>query len=235
MGKTLTYNRLASSVDGSPPRVWGKLSGVSATNSTATVHPHACGENIGTPTSSFCHCGSPPRVWGKPPPGRVTPPSSGGSPPRVWGKRRGDVGGLDHNNGSPPRVWGKLRPYMNSSTVMRGSPPRVWGKHWRPSRRWPPRRFTPTRVGKTTRPSVRAVSTSGSPPRVWGKHPRNGHRQAARRFTPTRVGKTCAVTDTTRTVPVHPHACGENYDTHTMWGYLPGSPPRVWGKLPQAV
>ncbi len=71
---------------GSPPRVWGKrvgdIVGVRANGITPTRvgktghgeavkpgitdHPHACGENLPTPSSRRSDPGSPPRVWGKP-------------------------------------------------------------------------------------------------------------------------------------------------------------------------
>ena len=71
--------------DGTPPRVWGKLTpeidGFSAMGYTPTcvgktfgtygiftkfqVHPHVCGENVYLDGFTRSLAGTPPRVWGK--------------------------------------------------------------------------------------------------------------------------------------------------------------------------
>ena len=131
-----------------------------------------------------------------------------------------------------------------------GSPPRVWGKPAptaiAPSRR----RFTPTRVGKTSNPAVLilgetvhphacgenaagstpSIESAGSPPRVWGKRGNSPSVHRGGRFTPTRVGKTCMAAPKSRPVAVHPHACGENVPLWFRALAKIGSPPRVWGK-----
>ena len=94
-----------------------------------------------------------------------------------------------------------------------GSPPRVWGKRPRGQNTpWRRLRFTPTRVGKTSRLPVAAYSPRGSPPRVWGKL----HRSAA-------VGALG--------IGSPPRVWGKRYFTSTSGGWQYGSPPRVWGKL----
>ncbi len=50
---------------GSPPRVWGKRASISSPHGPS-VHPHACGENLGFERRNRRSSGSPPRVWGKP-------------------------------------------------------------------------------------------------------------------------------------------------------------------------
>ncbi len=52
-------------VDGSPPRVWGKLERSVGKIRPALVHPHACGENRSAGRNKARAAGSPPRVWGK--------------------------------------------------------------------------------------------------------------------------------------------------------------------------
>src|SRR5581483_6786827 len=91
--------------------------------------------------------------------------------------------------GSPPRAWGQLL----------GRLPHLFGL-----------RFTPTRVGTTSAPTLRRCSTPvhphargdnelppagcalafGSPPRAWGQRPRHSSMRKRSRFTPTRVGTT---------------------------------------------
>ena len=131
-----------------------------------------------------------------------------------------------------------------------GSPPRVWGK---PAVRWSAClfvRFTPTRVGKTCLtlyPSSSAAVhphacgenqtwaadysvQTGSPPRVWGKLSSPTFFLFSCWFTPTRVGKTAWRAFVSLSVPVHPHACGENGGSSIVNPHRCGSPPRVWGK-----
>ncbi len=70
----------------------------------------------------------------------------------------------------------------------------------------------------------------GSPPRVWGR--RRGAHAAYLKigFTPTRVGKTIDPLTNFFVTTVHPHACGEDNQTHVAPLDHIGSPPRVWGR-----
>jgi len=80
IGEKITYED-----GGSPPRVWGQRDGepvrvgecrftptrVGTTGfshgktSAATVHPHACGDNLRVRAATVTAFGSPPRVWGQ--------------------------------------------------------------------------------------------------------------------------------------------------------------------------
>ena len=53
----------------------------------------------------------------------------------------------------------------------------------------------------------------GPPPRVWGEQRQQRKMQTRIRSTPTRVGRTARHRGFGRTLPVHPHACGENTPT----------------------
>src|SRR5262245_36065980 len=120
-------------------------------------------------------------------------------------------------------------------TAESGSPPRTWGRRGPSSRRRPPRRFTPTHVGKTESRSGRVPTVTvhphargedsmsawssptspGSPPRTWGRRPKRRRHEA---------GST-----------VHPHARGEDVpDRRAAFDDI-GSPPRTWGRLPQVL
>ena len=152
-----------------------------------------------------------------------------GSPPRVWGKHLGEYRRGNGKRFTPTRV-GKTRAGVLISAVPPvhphacgengvarrgwarhgGSPPRVWGKRSSPIIPPASRRFTPTRVGKTslTAPSAPTCTvhphacgenqllyaiwqeSNGSPPRVWGKPSETSLPRRRSRFTPTRVGKT---------------------------------------------
>jgi len=94
---------------------------------------------------------------------------------------------------------------------MCGSPPRVWGKP--PAPRYPnaPKRFTPTRVGKTLIFAEELVEQLGSPPRVWGKRIWNVEVVAYKSVHPHACGENvCRFSLIDRSREVHPHACGEN-------------------------
>src|SRR5208282_5841644 len=133
----------------------------------------------------------------------------------------------------------------------RGSPPRAWGTScWRRHVHDKPR-FTPTRVGNTSAPTIplarRAVHPHargehgmtwiltrlkfGSPPRAWGTRPRHPRHDEAGRFTPTRVGNTDGDAPSGRWHAVHPHARGEHGRPPAGRPDSPGSPPRAWGTL----
>ena len=78
---------------------------------------------------------------------------------------------------------------IRSAAMLDGPPPRVWGELDRRKRMSRAVRSTPTRVGRTN----------------------HRHQWAGdRRSTPTRVGRTARHRGFGRTLPVHPHACGEN-------------------------
>ena len=166
---------------GSPPRAWGQHmqriqnhrrqrftpTRVGTTGEptsppiVVTVHPHARGDNSGEVFLAPPGFGSPPRAWGQLPqvierdgnlrftPTRVgTTPASRRRPrPRpVHPHARGDnalpLGETKVSAGSPPRAWGQLD--LAADLEARG-------------------RFTPTRVGTTSRCRSRAASGSVHP------------------------------------------------------------------------
>mgnify|MGYP001353016287 CR=1 FL=1 len=213
---------------GSPPRVWGQLNiatnqpgavrftptrvGTTTSESCATasttVHPHACGDNLGDYPVVWAALGSPPRVWGQLPPQFHQRRASRFTPTRVGTTRR-DA----RTQGRPlvhPHACGDNMRRKTSEATCPGSPPRVWGQPDRGPCQEGHRRFTPTRVGTTwpacpsrspgtvhphacgdnEREPVLVHRVGGSPPRVWGQR----RRRAASAWCST----------------VHPHACGDN-------------------------
>ena len=91
-------------------------------------------------------------------------------------------------------------------------------------------RFTPTRVGTTSTPTLSCVLAVGSPPRVWGQPSSHAKKPRTLRFTPTRVGTTGLMKDILSLDTVHPHACGDNTILAVATDPMTGSPPRVWGQ-----
>ena len=114
-----------------------------------------------------------------------------------------------------------------------GSPPRVWGQPLDHGREPSGSRFTPTCVGTTVRASRFARPVPGSPPRVWGQPEGRSDKLAAGRFTPTCVGTTSASLPIGSGETVHPHVCGDNDLYGETFERDTGSPPRVWGQLPE--
>ncbi len=174
---------------GSPPRVWGKLAAGSPLRQSATVHPHACGENdLGRRAGRDSDRFTPTRVGKTRPAARSTgimtvhPHACGENSTPWWSSRPARA--------VHPHACGENAPDIDVAVAQGGSPPRVWGK---------------------PRAAVAGSTTSlGSPPRVWGKRRKLDSSGPGARFTPTRVGKTFGADVIPAIAAVHPHACGEN-------------------------
>ena len=131
-----------------------------------------------------------------------------------------------------------------------GSPPRMWGRQCLllllPLRSL----VHPHACGEAFCMRVREVFDHGSPPRMWGRLIVLRPFCSGYRFTPTHVGKTYGLYPLSVSLPVHPHACGEDsiipslHDHSTVHPhacgedryFVPvassasGSPPRMWGR-----
>ena len=85
------------------------------------------------------------------------------------------------------------------------------------------------------RPSVaRKQFSFETPPRAWGKRSRNNGRVLSWRNTPTCVGKTLDLVPVLDEKEKHPHVRGENSRTVPPWISAGETPPRAWGKHPNA-
>ncbi len=71
----------------------------------------------------------------------------------------------------------------------------------------------------------------GSSPRMWGTLPDSKLRIRKLRFIPTHVGNTSRPGRLHLPRSVHPHACGEHHDDHSLIPFVTGSSPRMWGTL----
>src|SRR5438477_469803 len=116
--------------------------------------------------------------------------------------------GLEAQNAVHPHACGEYVAFAMRPHAAIGSPPRLWGILDRDLSEWPARRFTPTPVGNTFRPSCRSSPCTvhphacgeyafgkrelrphpGSPPRLWGIQHRHDFGRRISRFTPTPVG-----------------------------------------------
>ena len=70
---------------------------------------------------------------------------------------------------------------------------------------------------------------TGSSPRVWGTHGSGITCPFNRRFIPTCVGNSPPGNWYLRSLPVHPHVCGELGEVKSSLVVVCGSSPRVWG------
>ena len=215
--------------------------------SYGTVHPHACGE-YSLPRAVLNRMpGSSPRVWGihrrvrvvqgvsRFIPTRVGNTMPGSSSARTWsvhphacGEYKWVAPTARKADGSSPRVWGIHDGYEVPIAVVRFIPTRV-GNTPIPLNRPETAAVHPHACGEYTVPAIPANTHTGSSPRVWGILPVTVSATFARRFIPTRVGNTPKTRQALKDGAVHPHACGEYYDSQNHWQHMVGSSPRVWG------
>ena len=216
---------------------------------TVRDHPRACGENSTEFHELERTMGSPPRVRGKLLLFWLTTSVAGITPARA-GKTPDFRLSLEPDR-DHPRACGENNCPEFLHLLTSGSPPRVRGKH---PACFAPRAcggITPARAGKTyvcvnavfvtvdhpracgenrstIRPNFRAA---GSPPRVRGKPIHAISRSTQAGITPARAGKTFRPPPFSACIVDHPRACGENPRRPAFGGFVPGSPPRVRGKL----
>ena len=172
------------------------------------VHPNTRGDHHCPAPRLCCTAGSPPHAWGPPCPRRSRMLSRRFTPTRV-GTTNSENGQSEDSTVHPHTRGDHSRHRLKTCRVV-GSPPHAWGPRFEPFLYRNRRRFTPTRVGTTSRsrPGWRAFSvhphtrgdhatllitrrtSGGSPPHAWGPR-RLGNGDGTRsRFTPTRVGTT---------------------------------------------
>ena len=149
VGKAPRAKAAATTMIGSPPRVWGRRPGDGLAGHVESVHPHVCGEGMGTVT-----------IDGTP----------GGSPPRVWGRRTTALSGTAHVRFTPTCV-GKACVPRACFVPRRAVHPHVCGEGTTEQLlQQLVNRFTPTCVGKAHDRHASPLPQHGSPPRVWGRH-----------------------------------------------------------------
>ena len=151
---------------------------------------------------------------------RFTPTCVGNTPVQL---------GPSGSNTVHPHVCGEYFLLFYTLINYGGSPPRVWGIPLWGREKQSNLRFTPTCVGNTLLLMVTLISvtvhphvcgeyvsllflqalSAGSPPRVWGILRVNIYPNGGLRFTPTCVGNTFSLRTVKKSLPVHPHVCGE--------------------------
>ena len=118
---------------------------------------------------------------------------------------------------------------------LRGSPPRVRGKGSSSFDLLARHRITPACAGKSQRKVLEKATRLGSPPRVRGKDRLVQPNQPLWRITPACAGKSCDSHFFSPLLWDHPRVCGEKQRCHIVGGKRQGSPPRVRGKVNEAL
>ena len=171
-------------------------------------HPRACGEKACFALFMVCCMGSPPRMRGKDElrqaiavQHRITPAHAG--------KGR-SVDSRPIQKRITPAHAGK-RCCRSSWSVQLGDHPRACGE----------------KSGFLRH----CASYSGSPPRMRGKGTRTDVDEKHQRITPAHAGKRYNMGVLITHFRDHPRACGEKYTPPVPFCQLPGSPPRMRGKV----
>jgi len=191
---------------GSSPRVWGTVirhahdecdprfiptrvgnrNGCPRLTSSTSVHPHACGEQLGSAFRGYRDAGSSPRVWGTGDPLarhhlvlRFIPTRVGNRRtycrsrsmmavhPHACGEQHVSAARVQICRGSSPRVWGTGERLQRFSDIWRFIPTRVGNSVGAPHRRTLPT-VHPHACGEQARAKREERPGNGSSPRVWG-------------------------------------------------------------------
>ena len=172
------------------------------------------------------------------------------SPPRMRGKAVAIFRQLHHGRITPAYA-GKSFGACIADAVPPGSPPRMRGKDGRTSTGGLDVGITPACAGKSLVKGCAVILiqdhprvcgeklksililaySPGSPPRVRGKVLRITWLQLYARITPAYAGKSNAGPQMPVATRDHPRVCGEKSTTSEDAGSLPGSPPRMRGKV----
>mgnify|MGYP006882881248 CR=1 FL=1 len=216
-------------------------------------HPRVCGEKIACGHYMLCYSGSPPRVRGKADPKKhrqrqtgITPACAGkramdalpsfpaGDHPRVCGEKAPRHLALCCILGSPPRVRGKAR-HLVRGAVKRGITPACAGKREPPPAFRACGRDHPRVCGEKRAARRAAAGRAGSPPRVRGKVNDIRFRKTNSGITPACAGKSTKQEKQQGKARDHPRVCGEKVVFAGLGEQLPGSPPRVRGKVEKGL
>ena len=94
-----------------------------------------------------------------------------------------------------------------------------------------PLRVTPAYTGEKHCACFRRTHSRGSPPRMRGKAVHLRLSDQGNGITPAHAGKSSVRCTRTRCVQDHPRACGEKNCAAIISSPVPGSPPRMRGKV----
>ena len=231
------------------PACAGKTPGLASPQPPSRAHPRVCGENPRLLSPKHSDLGSSPRVRGKRQQGRNRRPAprlipacagktagwnfhqfAGSAHPRVCGENTKAASALTWSDGSSPRVRGKLiavRVFEGSSGLI----PACAGKTTNRTIATKNNRAHPRVCGENFFRLFPRVRGFGSSPRVRGKQACVWVGMIRSRLIPACAGKTSTTECGKSWIGAHPRVCGENTTHLMLMMALPGSSPRVRGKL----
>ena len=213
------------------------------------VHPRVCGGSQTSAVPAASRSGTSPRVRGKPRhprlprrPERYIPacageagficarPSAGKVHPRVCGGSGFKIAASIGDPGTSPRVRGK-RDFYGERYPSLGYIPACAGEA-SPRAAGPPcPRVHPRVCGGSRAANLASERWCGTSPRVRGKRPMTGADGAPERYIPACAGEAQICIGGTSGISVHPRVCGGSPGTAPRTRPVPGTSPRVRGKL----
>ena len=171
-------------------------------------HPHACGEDPASVSSTASCRETPPRVWGRHPQrypaaddGRNTPTHVGKTErslphfenvekhPHACGEDGRHAGDHGRRIETPPRMWGRLRKAELKLYPLGNTPTHV-GKTLQPTSLFQHRKKHPHACGEDASSALIPPPVPETPPRMWGRPAELLMFKAPFGNTPTHVGKT---------------------------------------------
>ena len=215
----------------------------------AEDHPRVCGEKNCLQLRITEAMGSPPRMRGKGLQGGLSPTACRITP--AYAGKRAEQAAQYVTYGDHPRVCGEKGSFPKNVYSGEGSPPRMRGKGPDPQPRDSQRGITPAYAGKRAGACARGASTRdhprvcgekslccmrwptrrGSPPRMRGKVCHPHLKKPFPGITPAYAGKRSPMCWRSRLPRDHPRVCGEKFTQSATKTTIPGSPPRMRGKV----
>ena len=153
---------------------------------------------------------------------RITPAYAGKS---GWFQRR-----LQHGGGSPPRMRGKVVHFFGAH-LPDGITPAYAGKSSQTAEHPSIMQDHPRVCGEKSSPTSSHRKGQGSPPRMRGKALAPAPTIDIIGITPAYAGKSSYNPAKTGGGKDHPRVCGEKLTTFDAGKLVPGSPPRMRGKV----
>ena len=130
-----------------------------------------------------------------------------------------------------PHACGE-QPKANARAVRNsGSSPRMWGTDVARACFGAARTVHPHACGEQSMIMCGSSGNSGSSPRMWGTVVAVISPRSTERFIPTHVGNSITPSVAVAKLPVHPHACGEQFVISLNLKRRHGSSPRMWGTV----
>ena len=175
----------------------------------------------------------------------------GAGPQRICSRQKASAAALPVTPSRKPRTCGEKFHCFVRGNDIQGSPPRMRGKEPELGHSLRTERITPAYAGKslpTTLVSrskrdhprvcgekrqerLQPVAACGSPPRMRGKATPSTASGCGVRITPAYAGKSDKHQAQLVQAEDHPRVCGEKSFRSTAFTVIPGSPPRMRGKV----